>query len=278
MLASTQRGSRVLYVAGSTREFPADVQEWLGYPENRAAASPNIHDALAAMAKRPQPTAIIVSIEAVDWEEMEFFDLAARIARDTTIYVAGHAHHQTKIEAAVQRGAKRFNTEDLAQELARPAPGSARTTPRELLAGTLRSFPHAPARNLHVTLVPEESSAVAHSKPEIAPPTPEVETPDSPPVRLVTPADTEDESIPPKDEFENPIPFPWAPAANRPKRTPPSARVQPDPAGAPNPTPAAPEASPARRPPSPELTPEELAALLGRPGTPPPPTAQEKAL
>jgi hypothetical protein len=225
--------------------------------------------------------AIIVSIESVDWEEMEFFDLAARVSRDTAIYVTGHDHYRAKIEAALQRGARRFSADDLTQDLARPAPGSQRTTAHELLAGTLQSFPQAPARQLHVTLVPEEAPTVEPKEPEVEAPTPEpeIESSDKPPVRLVTPADADDDSLAPVDEFDTSIPFPWAPAANRPKRTPPSARVQPEAASTPRTPPTEPHPPPAPTPrsASPELTPEELAALLGRPGNPPSAAARAEA-
>ncbi len=298
MLASTQRGSQVLYVAASAREFPQDVQDWLAGPENRAAVSPSIYDALAALTRRPRPVAIIISIESVDWEEMEFFELAARLSRDTSVYVAGREHHRAKIEAAIQRGAKRFDPDELTQDLGRPAPGSQRTTPEDLLAGTLKSFPPAPARELHVTLVPDEPPPEEARGPEVEAPAPEIESPEQPAVRLVSPAEADDESLSSVEDLDQAVPLPWAPSPNRPKRTPPSARgpAGPPPARTP-PAEPHPQPAPAPRPASPELTPEELAALLGRPdppsgsaaraeargslgrrGKPPPPDTQEKAL
>ena len=251
MVASTQRGARVLYVAGSAREFPQDVQEWLGCSVNRAAASPSIYDVLATLTRRPRPVAIIISIGSVDWEEMEFFDLAMRLSRDTSIYVAGHTHHRAKIEAALQRGAKRFNDEELAQDLVRSSPASQRPTPRDLLAGTLQSFPQAPARQLHVTLVPEEAPATEQNEADtVVEPATDDNMPDTPPVRFISPAEEDTESLTAVDDFDRPIPFPWAPSANRPKRTPPSAHgkgevhSQADPRTPPT---AEPQAKPASR-------------------------------
>ncbi len=279
MITSSQRGSRVIYVAGSAREFPTEVQEWLARPENRAAALPSVYDALAELTRRPRPVAVLVSIEAVDWEEMEFFDLAARLSRDTSIYVAGHDHHRAKLDAALQHGARRFNAADLAHDLARPAPNLGRTTARDLLAGTLRSFPQAAGRNLHVTLVPTESAPAEPPDPVTVQPTPAVEddSPQQPPVRLATPIDIDDDSLKPPEEPNRAIPFPWAPAPNRPKRTPPSAQASteppPGPRTPPGETPQPPE--PPGRPTAPELTPEELAALMGRPANPPPPAKEQ---
>lgn len=281
MPASIQRSPRIMYVAGSARELPQEVRDWLARAENRAVAAPDIYEALAGLTKRQRPAALIVNIEAVDWEEMEFFDLAGRLSRDTSIYVTGHDHHRAKIEAALQRGARLFNPEDLAQDLARPAPGSQRVTPGDLLAGTIGSFPQAPGRQLHITLVPEDADQpqVAQSPVEAEVPLPADEAADNPPVRLVTPADVEDETLAPADESDAAIPFPWAPNPNRPMRTPPAVAAQAA-AGQPRTPPAEPpqQTPPAAAPrgPSSELTPEELAALVGRPINPPP-AAQEQA-
>jgi len=269
----------VIYVAVSAREFPPDVQEWLARPESRAAALPSIYDALAELTRRPRPVAAIISIEAVDWEEMEFFDLAARLSRDTSLYVAGHDHHRAKLDAALQHGAKRFSAAELAHDLARPAPGSGRTTAHDLLAGALASFPQAPGRNLHVILVPTEPVPAEPPEPVIEqqPSAGEDEGPQQPAVRLATPIDIDDDSLASSDEFGKAIPFPWAPAPNRPKRTPPSAQAPgeppPDPRTPPTETPQ-PPSSP-NRPTVPELTPEELAALMGRPANPPPPAKEQ---
>ena len=281
MPASIQRSPRVLYVAGAARELPQEVRDWLARAENRAVAAPDIYEALASLTKRQRPAALIVNIESVDWEEMEFFDLAGRLSRDMNIYVTGHDHHRAKIEAALQRGARLFSPEDLAQDLARPAPGTQRVTPGDLLAGTIGSFPQAPSRQLHITLVPEDADQppAAQSPVEAETSARADETADNPPVRLVTPADVEDDALSPTDDFNPATPFPWAPSPNRPRRTPPPVAAQAA-AGQPRTPPAEPprQTPPAAAPrgPSPELTPEELAALVGRP-IDPPPAAQEQA-
>ena len=291
MPVAIQRSPRVLYVAGSARELPEEVRDWLADADNRAVAAPDIYEALACLTKRPRPAALIVNIESVDWEEMEFFDLAGRLSRETTIYVTGHNYHRAKIEAALQRGAKLFNPDDLAQDLARPAPGTQRFTPGDLLAGTIDSFPQVPDRQLHITLVPEEADQppvraepggarqTAQRPVEAEISLPAGDAADKPPVRLVTPADIEDEALAPTDEIDTTIPFPWAPSPSRPQRTPPpiaaqSAAGQPRTPPAPPPQQPAPAAAP--RGTSSELTAEELAALVGRP-IDPPPDAQEQA-
>jgi|GEM_PF-713371 len=110
MASLKQRGSRVVYVAGSARELHAEVQEWLSQADNRAVASPSIYDALALLAMGRKPTALIVSVNEVDWNEMEFFDHAVRLSPETRIYVTGHDHHHDKLEEACRRGAHRFDS------------------------------------------------------------------------------------------------------------------------------------------------------------------------
>jgi len=46
-----------------------------------------------------RPAVLIVSIEAVDWSEIGFFDYVARLSPQTRVYVAGEDHHQEKLTA-----------------------------------------------------------------------------------------------------------------------------------------------------------------------------------
>jgi len=164
MPAATQRSPRILYVAGSAREFPQEVQDWLGRLSNPAVAAPSIYDALARLTKRQRPAAILVNIESVDWEEIEFFDLASRLSPDTTLYVTGHKLHRAKLEAAYQRGARRFDPEQLAADLRRPVSGD-RLTAADLHAGTISSFPETTSRQLHVTRLPEDAAVPTETAP-----------------------------------------------------------------------------------------------------------------
>ena len=240
-----QRRSKVVYVAASARDLTPDIQDWLGQPNNRATASPNIHDLLATLTTGARPTAIIVNINAVDWSEMDFFDYVHRLSPETTLYVAGFEHDADKLEAACQRGAVRFDAARLDEEFRRPARTTPTGDPSDLLAGA-------------VTAIPGTDQPGTDSEP--------VETP--PHVRLVKPSDSEEKD---KDaEVEQPVPFPWSPSPDRPQRTPPP-KYPPPPAVAhtqPSTEPETAEETSSSKHDgrsSIELTPEELAALIGRP-------------
>lgn len=284
MQSSRPRGPRIIYVTSSARELPAEVQEWLSRPEHRAARSPDIYDALALLASGSRPVVMLVAISAVDWSEMEFFDQVARLSRDTRVYVAGSDHESAKLEAACRRGARRFDADELAEDLAHaPAPRKALGV-GDILAGQLQPVVgSAPAQQHRIKPVAPEPGeeeappeAVADAKPPV-----------QPVVRLVSsdPTETEEESdLGPEVEVEKeavlgevPIPFPWSPSPNRPQRLPPRREpAEPKPAAASaGQPPAANQAvePPAPRPPA-ELTAEELAALMGRP-VPPERSARE---
>jgi len=307
MLSLKQHDARVVYVAGSAREFPASVQEWLSLPEHRAVASSNVYDALAGLTRRRRPVAIIVSIESVDWEELDFFDLAARLSRETSIYVTGHEHDRAKIEAALSRGARPFSAEELTQDLSRPAPGPHPPKTCDLFAGTLRTAPErleppadgGPESDSRVPAIsalsisarsrsPESARAEQPAPERMGPPEAPIEERATPPpsVRLVTPSESDVDVEPPADH-EPPIPFPWAPSAARPKRTPPAAagkhtaeahdaREARADSGAEAPGLQSEPSAPHPAPPSVELTAEELAALMGKPVQPRSATEQEQ--
>jgi hypothetical protein len=284
MFSSKSREPRIIYVAASARELPDEVQAWLGRPENRAASSPHVYDALALLAGGARPAVLIVSMEAVDWSEMEFFDQVARLCRETHVYVVGHDHQSAKIHAACKRGAMPFDEELIRESLAQSSAWSRGPGVSDLLAATLRQastprpMPATPLRP--VPIEPEEPELPEQEEspfepeaeaepPEVREPEPAAETPA---VRLIEPAEaeTETEEEPIEEETDQPIPFPWAPAAKRPQRTPP--KVQTTAAEPVIAAPAAPAATPAPAAPTPrqpvELTAEELAALMGRPIAP----------
>ncbi|HOW69636.1 MAG TPA: hypothetical protein PKY77_03465 [Phycisphaerae bacterium] len=256
MPSTTQHGSRVVYVAGLSAGVPDAVQVWLD--EHPTQHSPDIYDALAALTGRQRPVALIVNLEAVDWQEMDFFDVAARVSRETRVYVVGLDHHRSKIEAAVAKGARRFSSEDLAEDLARPAPGSQRAGVGDLLAGSLREATKrgvraavgSRLRQTELVLVPRPAEGPVDERSEVdggEPSTCSVkEGADlvSPPVPVSTEAGVEagsvpaepvreerpnvrlvglvEEARPPAKPETSATPFPWSPSPSRPKRIPPA--------------------------------------------------------
>lgn len=169
-----QRVSPVIYVAASARELPADVQHWLEQAENRALAAPHVYDMLAQLARGKRFSAMIVSIQSVDWGEMEFFDLAARLARNTPIFVAGTTPQtRAKLEAACRRGARMFDPIALRQELSQA----------EDVASPLVDVP--PSRVENPFVIRSEPPA----KPSPEPVAPVAETPEPTP-EAVAPAST----------------------------------------------------------------------------------------
>lgn len=312
MLPVKKPDSRVVYVAGSAREFPEPVLDWLSQTKNRAIASTNVYEALARLTGRYRPCAMIISIDSVDWDELDFFDLAARLSPQTTLYVTAHEYNQAKLEAALQRGAKLFDDVDLDADLARPVTSTQQTT-QNLFAGTLPFDYDRPASRFG-TDVAQDRRIAAISGPTPAqsvqepvaepskedrddlarkesPPAAAQQRETSPAMRLVLPHEAESEMTR-VSEPEVPIPFPWSPSPDRPKRIPPSAgRTKPESQPAnqqehqfdsesksdsesgndldnrlnsgPD-LPTRPPTTHINDPPSVELTSEELAALMGR--------------
>lgn len=121
MPVANSRGAPVIYVAGSARELPAEVRDWLGRAETRAVASPHLYDMLAQLARGKKFAGIIVNIQSVDWNEMDFFDCAARLRRNTPVFVTGSHQHRAKLEAACRRGARLFDAIALDEELMQAA-------------------------------------------------------------------------------------------------------------------------------------------------------------
>lgn len=248
-------GARILCVAGSDGEFPEPVRRWLDQVGVRTQFSPDIYDALAVLATGTRPIVMVVSAEAVDWDEMEFFGHVLAMSRGTHIYVTTRHPEDHRVFAAAERGAKVFDSTlaqaDLEAAFAEPLSAG---MPAGLVAGSLRpSEPgHAPAGSSAPTA--EAPPAVPSSGTEAAP--------QGPPIRLVTSTES--------DEGENvPVSVPWAPHPDRPRRTPPPSPTVSQAASG---RAAGPE--PDRPLPRVDLTPDEIAALLGRPA-PEKPRAKE---
>jgi hypothetical protein len=242
-------GARILCVAGSDGEFPEPVRRWLDQVGVRTEFSPDIYDALAVLATGTRPIVMIVSADAVDWDEMDFFGHVQALSRGTHIYVTTRHPDDSRVFAATERGAKVFESTlaqaDLEAVFAEPLSTG---TVGNLVAGSLR--PSEPSR------IPAGASTPAVETPPPAPSAGTEAAPQGPPIRLVTSTES--------DEGEHVrVPVPWAPHPDRPKRTPPKPLTTPETTrGHPG------SGSEMEKPlPRVDLTPEEIAALLGRPAS-----------
>lgn len=261
MPSPTQRGAHVIYVAESVREFPDAVRSWLALPENRAVASPGIHDALAMLATGARPRVLLVSMDVVDWNELEFFEHACRLSRETVIHVVGHDHHRDKIDAAVKLGARVFDADELSDEAAADPLRDDLSGPAGLLAGSLRTTPGGPGSSGS----PSDRSGLSRDADGDRPsvrlvPAAEVDSPeDGWGADAAASAPVEAAAVEEADDLPD-VSFPWSPSPRRPQRTPPQHARPPGASSAPSEEPG--------RPLKAELTPDELAALLGRHDTP----------
>jgi len=244
MKSPSQDPGRVLYVTGPARELPQAVRQWLNDAAGNISASPDIYDALALLTQGQTPNAIMIPIDAVDWNEMDFFNLARNLSPKTQIFVAGSKYQLEKINTACDKGAKQFDVSQINQSLARTIAPTPRYEPGGLLAGSLTTakpkqqiLAGEPVRPPEITIPPLPSPA----KESV--------------IRLIQAGDA-------KEQQNKPIPFPWTPDPDRPKRTPPKAPATPasfgsKPANLKNQTPF-----------GVELTPEEIKALTtGQTGT-----------
>ncbi|MHC4441008.1 MAG: hypothetical protein ACYTF1_06155 [Planctomycetota bacterium] len=246
MTIVNQTGVRVIHVAHEHHQLPDEVRLWLRKANNSAYASPDIYDTLALLAKGKKPQAIIIAIDAVDWNELDFFDLSRRLSPQTNIYVTGNQNQQEKIDAACARGAKCFDPNRFDEDISKKI-----TTPPDygmggLLAGSLRTTGTEYKPSDTPKPVKKDDRASVPTKAD------ENGSAQSAVVQLVTQKE--------HDQVTNKtIPFPWAPSPDRPQRTPPK----------PSPTPVAREddatTDQKQKPQDVELTTEELAALMGEP-------------
>ena len=119
MTALNQGQSRIICISGPADEFNQEIRQWLINAGNNICASPDIYDTLALLSRGQKPSAIIIDMTAVDWNEMSFFDLAKRLSPETDIYVSGSQHQQDKIQAACIRGAAHFDQKISTVDLSR---------------------------------------------------------------------------------------------------------------------------------------------------------------
>ncbi len=205
MSAASHSGGRILCVAPSLNALPEAVRAWLAQVEDACEISPDLYDALALLVAGRRPELIIVDIDVVDWNEMEFFRQAGLLCRKMRILVVGPGHQRAKLEAACKLGAGLFDTQAVADISYQPPPQVRDIGNGGLLAGSLRPAPEK-------TTSPADLRAPA---PRIKPAKPAIksEPRPEPPVRLVVPSEEQDN--------EAPVFFPWSPNPNRPKRMPP---------------------------------------------------------
>lgn len=244
-------GARILCVAGSEGEFPEAVRQWLAQVTLRTEYCSDVYDALAVLATGTRPILVIVGIDSVDWSEMDFFSHVAALSRGTRIYVAAHDASDGRVFAAGERGARLFDPASANADIEAVFTQDQASGPGGLLAGTLR-----PSQvNRQPVNVPP-ATAEQNQPPALE--TFKTKT-EEPPIRLVTAAE-------PDENSDVELSVPWAPHPSRPRRTPPKG-----PADAPQPSPRQTDGGIETDKPLPrvELTPDEIAALLGKPGSSP---------
>ncbi|NLX13368.1 MAG: hypothetical protein GXY44_06910 [Phycisphaerales bacterium] len=248
MSAASHSEGRFLFVAPSLNTFPETLRAWLAESGASYDISPDLYDALALLVAGHKPELLLVDIDAVDWNEMEFFHQAGPVCRTMQIFVTGPSYQQAKLETACRQGARLLDARAIAEILQKPPPPARTIGHGGLLAGSLRPVQGE-----------ADSPANLHSPtPRIKPATPPIKSEPraEPPVRLVMPSE--------QQENEPPIAFPWSPSPSRPKRTPPKAASAANPEAGPAASPAKPPPNDSSAPPPVELTSEEINALMGR--------------
>jgi len=252
-------GARILCVGASEQDVPEPVRQWLGKVGSRAQYSQDIYDTLAVLATGTRPIVVIVSVETVDWNEMEFFAHVDAISRGTRVYVAAENASDSRVFAAVERGAKLFDPAaaqaDLEAVFSEPLTAGAAGG---LLAGSLRpsQITRTPINVPEPPAAPDRPAEPAKSDAPAPPP----------PIRLVT-------STEPDQKEDVAVSVPWKPHPSRPQRTPPK-QAGSDRSGPGEPTGTA---EPEKPLPRVELTPEEIAALLGKPAPDQPRSKEQRS-
>lgn len=214
MSAAQKPGTHILVTGCANRELPPEVQSWLRQQGAHVVFAAHIYDALAELVCGRRPYMLLVHIDALDWNELDFFTHATRLSRETRIFVVGPEHRNKKMEAACARGAQIFTIEQAEEYPVPDHTAPAHKGTGDLLAGSL------PPSNQYHTGDRERNSSSLHNPSETA-----QESPASPTVRLVRPYEdivTDDENQRDEQNRETaPVAFPWSPAKNRPTRTPP---------------------------------------------------------
>ncbi len=239
-------GARIVCVAGNEGELPEAVRQWLDQMAVRTEYAQDVYDALAVLATGTRPILMLVSIESVDWSEMDFFSHVAELSQGTRIYVTSQNASDSRVFAAVERGARIFESTLAQTDLETVAAETQAAGPGGLLAGSLRPS--------QVSRIPINVPATPTEEPPTGEAAPGEPAQQEPPIRLVTSTEADESG-------EAQVSVPWIPHPGRPRRTPPQ-QAQ---AGQPSTPQGSSGAETARPLPRMDLTPEEIAALLGRP-------------
>ena len=96
MATLKQPQARVIYVADSAGKLSDQVQKLVCQADNLTYSSGDIYDTLGLLSCGLKPSAIIIAIETVDWNELDFFNLAQRLSPETHIYVTGNEYQREK--------------------------------------------------------------------------------------------------------------------------------------------------------------------------------------
>jgi hypothetical protein len=216
MSADQKPGTQILVTGCANRELPSEVKNWLRQNGERVLFSPHIYDTLAELTRGLKPRLLLVHVDALDWNELDFFTHAARLSRETRFYIIGPKHRDKKMEAACTRGARIFSPDQImdqpGEEIASP---TQKGNAGDLLAGSLQPSPQQAMPNEKLQNAPQQHPV----------PSPQESSP-KPSVRLVRPYEETVAAKQPAPEQKTPVVFPWSPAKNRPKRTPPQHQKQ----------------------------------------------------
>jgi len=283
---------KVIVVAGDAAQRAAVICRALGAAGIEVIRLPDVYAALGELAADGVGTtrAAVVQAGCIESTEIEFFPLANRLAPGGTYVFADGDGEEATLRAALAAGAKKLDLSDLAEWAEALADLPSGTKPDNVAEPSAPADPEAPApppseptgSEPHINqptppTPPEPTSATMVADGEPADPLPQVPVEDrkpaagapaveskpvaTPDIRvarpIAIPGDWRRPSSPQngddRSEDDGPAPaVPWRPQANRPTRTPPSARaISPV-------TPEHPDGGV-------ELTREEIDALLDRP-------------
>ena len=249
---------RVLHVAPRQHDPARQIETALRAAGCEVVSVPDVYRALARIGRLGAEafSAVVVCVDRLQAEELEFFQLVARHHREIPAHAYGQSHAAARLETAVDLGARRLADPDaVAREFA------ARNAPAPV---PVVAEPPPRAR-------PDSAGEETAGPSAAAPPS---EQPSTPPEPLEStapepPAQTAEQVKPKKEPAAGAARVPWLRYEGGPKRTPPQRsrgkvadQEPPQPETEPEPEPAPQAAEDAEGDP-PLLSPEELRALIG---------------